>query len=206
MRPPTVWLHEPEPTVGFAGLAAVAEGEGMAVQYADDTSRPPAGDLVVSDPTRSPPTIVSDLSSCHHVALTHRRDEPFVLRTLRAGYLGFLLHTTPADETANALKRLAAGEAVVTGSLASRVALSGARLAEADFWPGLTRGLTRRESEVLEGISHGHSTRQIAEQLFVGDETVRSHLKSLYQKLGVSDRSAAVAHAFREGILSPDAG
>ena len=206
MRPPAVWLHEPEPTVGFAGLSAVAEGEGMAVQYLDESAHPASGDLVVSDPTRSPPAIVTELAGCHHVALTHRRDEPFVLRTLRAGYLGFLLHTTPADETATALKRLAAGEAVVTGSLASRVALSGARLAEADFWPGLTRGLTRRESEVLEGISHGCSTREIAEQLFVGDETVRSHLKSLYQKLGVSDRSAAVAHAFREGILSPDAG
>jgi len=59
---------------------------------------------------------------------------------------------------------------------------------------------------VLEGVSHGESTREIAERLVVGEETVRSHLKSLYQKLGVSDRSAAVAHAFRDGILSPDAG
>ncbi len=192
--------------MGFAGMAAVAAGEGMAVQYLDDGARPASGDLVISDPTRSPPSVLTDLPGCHHVALTHRRDEPFVLRTLRAGYLGFLLHTTPTDETADALKRLAVGVGVVTGSLASRVGLSGARLAEADFWPGLTRGLTRRESEVLEGISHGSSTREIAEQLFVGDETVRSHLKSLYQKLGVSDRSAAVAHAFREGILSPDAG
>jgi DNA-binding NarL/FixJ family response regulator len=206
MRPPALWLHEPEPTVGFAGLAAVAAGEGMAVHTLDDGGSPTQGDLVVSDPTRSSPSVVTDLAGCQHVALTHRRDEPFVLRTLRAGYLGFLLHTTPADEAATALKRLSAGEAVVAGALASRVALSGARLGEADFWPGLTRGLTRRESEVLEGISHGLSTREIAEQLFVGDETVRSHLKSLYQKLGVSDRSAAVAHAFREGILSPDAG
>jgi DNA-binding NarL/FixJ family response regulator len=206
MRPPALWLYEPEPTVGFAGLAAVAEGEGMAVKYLEEGADPAHGDLVVSDPTRSPPAIVGELPGCTHVALTHRRDEPFVLRTLRAGYLGFLLHTTPAEEASMALKRLCAGEAVVTGSLASRVALSGARLAEADFWPGLTRGLTRRESEVLEGISHGSSTREIAEQLFVGDETVRSHLKSLYQKLGVSDRSAAVAHSFREGILSPDAG
>jgi DNA-binding NarL/FixJ family response regulator len=206
MRPPTLWLNEPEPTVGFAGLAAIADGEGMAVQSLDDGGSPGAGDLVASDPTRSPSTIVNELGGCHHLALTHRRDEPFVLRTLRAGYLGFLLHTTPAAEVEVALKRLAAGEAVVAGALASRVALSGARLGEADFWPGLTRGLTRRESEVLDGISHGLSTREIAEQLFVGDETVRSHLKSLYQKLGVSDRSAAVAHAFREGILSPDAG
>lgn len=206
MPPPALWLHEPEPTVGFAGLAAVAREEGMRVSALESTDGPASGDLVASDPTRSPTGIVESLSRCHHLALTHRRDEPFVLRTLRSGYMGFLLHTTPAEEAAAALKRLASGEAVVAGALASRVALSGARLGEADFWPGLTRGLTRRESEVLEGISHGLATRQIAERLFVGEETVRSHLKSLYQKLGVSDRSAAVAHAFREGILSPDAG
>ena len=205
MSSPALWLHEPESTIGFAGLAAVATGEGLAVASLEDFDDPAAGDLVASDPTRTPATLVDQIPRCHHLALTHRRDEPFVLQTLRSGYLGFLLHTTPAVEAADALKRLAAGEAVVAGSLASRVALSGARLGEADFWPGLTRGLTRRESEVLEGISHGQSTRQIAETLFVGEETVRSHLKSLYQKLGVSDRSAAVAHAFRDGILSPDA-
>jgi DNA-binding NarL/FixJ family response regulator len=206
MGSPRLWLHEPEPTIGFAGLAAVADRQRLAVASLEEDSDPAPGDLVASDPTRTPTGLVHRLRRCHHVALTHRRDESFVLRTLRSGYLGFLLHTTPADEAADALKRLAAGEAVVTSSLASLVALSGARLGEAAFWPGLTRGLTRRESEVLEGISHGRSTRGIAESLFVGEETVRSHLKSLYQKLGVSDRSAAVAHAFREGILSPDAG
>jgi DNA-binding NarL/FixJ family response regulator len=206
MARPVLWLHEPEPTVGFAGLAAVATQEGLAVNSLDDLDDPGGRDLVASDPTRDGTEVVSGLKRCQHLALTHRRDEPFVLRTLRSGYLGFLLFSTPADEVAGALKRLASGEAVVATALASRVALSGARLGEADFWPGLTRGLTRRESEVLEGISHGLATRQIAERLFVGEETVRSHLKSLYQKLGVSDRSAAVAHAFREGILSPDAG
>jgi DNA-binding NarL/FixJ family response regulator len=206
MAAPSLWLYEAEPTVGFAGLAAVATQEGMSVGPLDDHGDARVGDVVASDPTSSSSSIVKELDRCHHLALTHRRDEPFVLRTLRCGYLGFLLHSTPLEEAGAALKRLAAGEATVAGALASRVALSGARLGEADFWPGLTRGLTRRESEVLEGISHGCSTRQIAEQLFVGEETVRSHLKSLYQKLGVSDRSAAVAHAFREGILSPDAG
>lgn len=202
---PAVWLSEPEPTVGFRGLAAVAGEAGHRVYVLDDPTVPAAGDLVVSDPTRDLQGLPGGLSHCHHLALTHRRDEPFVLRALRAGYLGFLLHTTPTEEVATALTRLAAGEAVVAAALASRVAISGARLADDSFWPGVTRGLTRRESEVLEGLSRGRSTRQVAESLFVGEETVRSHLKSLYQKLGVSDRSAAVAHAFREGILAPDA-
>lgn len=203
MATPVLWLYEREPTLCFAGLAAVAAQDGLSVKALEDADDPSARDLVASDPTRVDDAVAT-VRRGHHLALTHRRDEPFVLRTLRSGYLGFLLHTTPVDEVSAALKRLAAGEAVVAGALASRVALSGARLGEADFWPGLTRGLTRRESEVLEGISHGLSTRQIAERLFVGEETVRSHLKSLYQKLGVGDRSAAVAHAFREGILCAD--
>ncbi len=201
---PAVWLSEPEPTIGFRGLAALATEAGHRVEVLED-STPSPGDLVVSDPSRSPGGPPTRLKHCHHLALTHRRDEPFVLRCLRAGYLGFLLHTTPSSEVAAALPRLAAGDAVVASALASRVALSGARLADDSFWPGVTRGLTRRESEVLEGLSHGQSTRQVAESLFVGEETVRSHLKSLYHKLGVGDRSAAVAHAFREGILAPDA-
>ena len=202
---PAVWLSEPEPTVGFRGLAAVAAETGHRVCVLDDPKVTASGDLVVSDPTRDTDGLPGRLTHCHHLALTHRRDEPFVLRSLRAGYLGFLLHTTPSSEVAAALPRLAAGDAVVASALASRVALSGARLADDSFWPGVTRGLTRRESEVLEGLSHGRSTRQVAESLFVGEETVRSHLKSLYHKLGVGDRSAAVAHAFREGILAPDA-
>jgi len=204
MALPAVWLSEPEPTVGFAGLATIATQGGHCVCVLEDPQVPAEGDLVVSDPTRDPAGPPARLGRCHHLALTHRRDEPFVLRCLRAGYLGFLLHTTPTHEVLAALPRIAAGEAVVASALASRVALSGARLADDSFWPGSTRGLTRRESEVLEGVSHGQSTRQVAENLFVGEETVRSHLKSLYQKLGVGDRSAAVAHAFREGILATD--
>lgn len=206
----TLWLVDPDRSVGFAGLAALAADAGLDVAgHLDADGGPPepeAGDLVVSDPTRTSAKIVEDLDQCRHVALTHRRDEPFVLRTLRSGYQGFLLYSTPVEEAVVALQKVSGGDAVVTASLASRVAMSGARLPDTDFWPGMTRGLTRRESEVLEGISHGESTHEIAERLYVGDETVRSHLKSLYQKLGVSDRSAAVAHAFRDGILSPDSG
>lgn len=205
MALPDVWLCEPDPTVGFTGLATIATAGGHRVCVLDDHEAPAAEDIVVSDPTREPAGLPGRISRCRHLALTHRKDEPFVLRCLRVGYLGFVLHTTPAHEVAAALPRIASGEAVVAAALASRVALSGARLADDSFWPGSTRGLTRRESEVLEGLSHGQSTRQVAEHLFVGEETVRSHLKSLYQKLGVGDRSAAVAHAFREGILATGA-
>jgi DNA-binding NarL/FixJ family response regulator len=214
---PALWFVDPDESLGFLGLETVAERAGLEIggrigPEVNGGPRPPDGALVVSNPARMPGGVVGaerlvrELDRCRHVALTHRRDEPFVLRVLRGGYEGFLLFSTPVEETEDALRRLASGEGVVTGILASRVAISGARLADTEIWPGATHGLTRRESEVLEWVSHGETTKSIAERLFVGEETIRSHLKSLYQKLGVSDRSAAVAKAFRGGILSPDLG
>ncbi|MBA2324323.1 MAG: response regulator transcription factor, partial [Pseudonocardiales bacterium] len=61
--------------------------------------------------------------------------------------------------------------------------------------------LTQRESEVLSLMVTGMSNRAIATRLVVGDETVKSHLRSIYRKLGVGDRSGAVAAALREGIF-----
>jgi ATP/maltotriose-dependent transcriptional regulator MalT len=78
---------------------------------------------------------------------------------------------------------------------------SAARLASGEFWPGARQGLTHRESEVLSLMVTGLSNRGIATRLVVGDETVKSHLRAIYRKLGVSDRTGAVAAALREGIF-----
>ena len=61
--------------------------------------------------------------------------------------------------------------------------------------------LTGREREVLELTANGRSAPQIAEQLFLSTATVKTHLQRLYEKLGVSDRAAAVAEAMRRGLL-----
>ena len=68
------------------------------------------------------------------------------------------------------------------------------------FWPGARQGLTQRESEILALVVNGLSNRAIAAKLVIGDETVKTHLSSIYRKLSVSDRTAAVATALREGI------
>ena len=60
--------------------------------------------------------------------------------------------------------------------------------------------MTQRESEILSFVVSGLSNRAIATKLVIGDETVKSHLRSIYRKLGVSDRAGAVATALREGI------
>lgn len=67
--------------------------------------------------------------------------------------------------------------------------------------PAPLRNLSRREAEVLEWISQGESVDAVAARLSIGRETVRSHLQRIYRKLGVSDRPAAVATAWREGLV-----
>jgi len=93
------------------------------------------------------------------------------------------------------------GEIVIDPSLAGRVALSAARLQRGEFWAGAHLGLTQRESQVLELIVRGHSNHTIASRLLLGDETVKTHVRGIYRKLGVSDRSQAVAFALREGVF-----
>ncbi|MDN5932207.1 MAG: LuxR C-terminal-related transcriptional regulator, partial [Pseudonocardia sp.] len=70
-----------------------------------------------------------------------------------------------------------------------------------EYWPCVRQGLTQRESEILSFVVSGLSNRAIAGRLVIGDETVKSHLRSIYRKLEVRDRTAAVATALREGIF-----
>jgi DNA-binding NarL/FixJ family response regulator len=212
---PEVWTVCASDTLATTALAMVAERAGLRAGGRLDPDRLDErrcrrGDLVAvdpldgSDPLQFAAMLVDRLPEVRLVALTHRRDDWFVLQVLRLGFTGYLLTSTPAEELVLALQALADGRPALSSTLAASLAVDAARLSESEFWPGMGRGLTRRESEVLRGLSRGCSTRGLADELFLGEETVRSHLKTLYQKLGVSDRAAAVAHAYRCGILSAD--
>ena len=89
---------------------------------------------------------------------------------------------------------------MIDTGLAGRAVDTAARLQRDEFWPGARQGLSQRESEVLSLVVNGLSNRGIATKLVVGEETVKSHLRSIYRKLAVNDRTGAVATALREGI------
>ena len=93
------------------------------------------------------------------------------------------------------------GEKVIDPTLAGRAVDTAARLASGEYWPGARQGLTHRESEVLALVVSGLSNRAVAGRLVLGDETIKSHLRSIYRKLQVNDRAGAVAVALREGIF-----
>ncbi|REE95394.1 response regulator [Thermomonospora umbrina] len=128
-------------------------------------------------------------------------DEQYVFEALRAGAGGYLLKRVDGLELVRRLEEVSQGETVVDPTLAGRMAASAARLNRGEFWPGANRGLTQRESEVLSLLVAGLSNRAMASRLVLSEETVKSHLRALYRKLEVTDRSAAIAVALREGLF-----
>ncbi len=135
------------------------------------------------------------------VLLSAYDDEQYLFQALRAGAAGYLLKWVDGQDLVRQLERAAAGETVVDPTMAGRAVSSAARLQAGEFWPGARLGLTQRESEVLALLVAGLSNRAIAGKLVLGEETVKSHVRSIYRKLEVGDRAAAVATALREGIF-----
>ena len=131
---------------------------------------------------------------------TEAEDLRHLFAALRAGARGYLLKSISPNELVDALERVAAGEIVLDRRLAAEAAFVAARSTAHLPWPGAHLGLSRREADVLHVIARGRSLQDAADELHIGRETVRTHLQQVYRKLGVNDRGAAVARAWREGL------
>lgn len=134
------------------------------------------------------------------VMLSVYDDEQYLFQALRVGASGYLLKSISSDELVRQLEFAHRGQTAIDPTMAARAADTAARLQRDEFWPGVRQGLTQRESEILSYVVSGLSNRGIAGKLVIGEETVKTHLSSIYRKLGVSDRTGAVATALREGI------
>ena len=128
-------------------------------------------------------------------------DEQYLFQAMRVGASGYLLKGIGSDELVRQLEGVQAGGSAIDAGLAARAAETAARLQSDQFWPGARQGLTQRESEILSLVVTGLSNRGIAAKLVIGEETVKTHLSSIYRKLGVRDRTSAAATALREGIF-----
>jgi DNA-binding NarL/FixJ family response regulator len=145
--------------------------------------------------------LCEDGSGRRVVLLSVYDDEQYLFQAMRAGAAGYLIKRITGEDLVRHLELVHAGETVIDPAMAGRAVASAARLHSGEFWPGARHGLTHRESEVLSLMVNGLSNRAIATRLVVGDETVKSHLRSVYRKLAVNDRAGAVAAALREGIF-----
>ncbi len=131
------------------------------------------------------------------VILSAFDDEELVYRALESGAVGYLTKDADGDELARAILHASRGGTVLGPELAGAVASQIRERARTDV-----PLLTEREREVLALLCEGLSAPQIAERLFLGTATIKTHLAHLYAKLGVSDRAAAVAVALRRGMLT----
>ena len=122
--------------------------------------------------------------------LTAVEDDELVFMALEAGADGYLLKRTTPEDLRMAMLDVLGGGAPMTSEIARRVVESFRRAAKS---PKPTVNLSAREEEVLILLSKGYSNKEIASQLSIGNETVGSHLKHIYEKMHVRSRAEAVA-------------
>jgi two-component system, NarL family, nitrate/nitrite response regulator NarL len=123
-------------------------------------------------------------------------DSGVVYKALETGAAGFLSKEARREELVDAVLACARGEDIIPPDLAGGL-VSEIRLRKQNDRPALTK----REQEILHLIAAGKSLPEIAEQLYLGLTTVKTHVQHLYEKLGVSDRAAAVATGMRRGLI-----
>jgi DNA-binding NarL/FixJ family response regulator len=143
----------------------------------------------------------------HVLILTTFDLDDYVYAALRAGASGFLLKDAPAEQLVEAVRVIARGDALLAPSVTRRLIEEVARRPAVDaatVAPGL-RDLTDREREVLQLVARGLSNSEIAERLYLGDATVKTHVGRMLTKLGLRDRVQAVVIAYESGLVTPGA-
>ncbi|MEU4192488.1 response regulator transcription factor [Kribbella sp. NPDC026611] len=135
------------------------------------------------------------------VMLTTFDLDDYVYAALRAGASGFLLkHSTP-DELAAAVRIVAAGDALLAPSVTRRLVEDFARVQP--VVPVKPVHLTPRETDVLRLVARGLSNKQIAEELVLAEQTVKTHVSNILTKLDLRDRAQAVVYAYESGVVVP---
>ncbi len=127
-------------------------------------------------------------------------DPHTIYQAVEAGVLGYVSKDSDGDVICDAILRVAQGHTVMCGE--AQRALADQVREGVPTRPGPGPRLSPREREVLELTAAGNSAEAVANQLYLSRATVKTHLQRVYQKLGVSDRAAAVAEAMRRGMLN----
>ena len=137
------------------------------------------------------------------IVTTFDLDE-YVFDALKAGASGFLLKDSPPDDLINGVRVVAAGEALLAPSITKRLIAEFARQPTGTSGPALRASeLTAREREVLELLARGLSNREIADEIVLGEATVKTHVANVLMKLDLRDRAQAIVFAYESGIVRP---
>jgi len=127
------------------------------------------------------------------LVLTVHEDDDLVFRALCSGAVGYLTKNTPPARLLDAIRETTAGGAPMSSSIARRVVSS--------FQRSTSSPLTKRETEILNLVARGKSSSVIARELYIDRETVRTHVKNIYQKLEVHSKADAIEKALRDRLI-----
>jgi DNA-binding NarL/FixJ family response regulator len=196
--------------------ALVSEGLGMMLSLMDDidvVGIAPTGEKAIEMVTSNPVDLVlmdvnlgpgmSGIETTRRIRelaadtkiliLTMFTDPTTVTQAVKAGANGYLSKGATREAVGRAIADVLAGNSVLDPNVTQGVF---GRLGEKD-----PSALTQRELEILQELSNGKSTKEVAEGVFLSEETVKTYLKQIFRKLGVRDRTEAVAEALRHGIV-----
>jgi NarL family two-component system response regulator LiaR len=192
------YLLAQEPDVTVVGEA----GHGQQTVDVVAATRP---DVLLPDLYMPEPDGHAVLAALHDVAhrpavvvLTSALDDDNLLRAVHAGAIAYLLKTAPAEHVIAAVRDAAAGTASLSPELLTRLTQALRRPPP----PDPLQPLSPREREVLQLIARGHSNRQIARHLAIGEQTVKTHVRSILTKLDLQDRLQAAIFAIRHRVDS----
>ena len=151
--------------------------------------------MPVMDGIRATAAIRREVPDTEVVALTSVLEDSSVVDAVRAGAIGYLLKDTEAHELRRAIKAAAAGQVQLSPQVAARL------LREVGLPEKSRETLTERETDVLRLLAQGKSNKEISQGLTIGEQTVKTHVSHILEKLGVPSRTQAALYAIRVGLV-----
>jgi DNA-binding NarL/FixJ family response regulator len=160
--------------------------------------------MPIMDGVRATRLLKKSLPQCKVIVLTTFDDDEYIFDALRTGAVGYLLKDVASAQLVEAIRAAARGESILEPSVAAKVIAEFSRvsrLVPSAQMEQLVDPLSERELEILAWIARGASNKEIADQLFIAEGTVKNHVTNILGKLGVRDRTQAALKARELGLL-----
>lgn len=137
------------------------------------------------------------------ITLTVFDDEQFAKQAIKAGAIGYVIKDAAKEELVKAVRAAAKGESLISTSVARKLIEEISELSGKKRDEGY-EGLSQRELDVIKLMARGYNNRQIADILFISEHTVKVHIRNIFRKIGVNDRTNAVLWAIERGLVLKD--